>query len=49
MKMEEKAIRSYVLYFLMIHGRSIRILEPPLLKEQLIAATSGLLEFYKQL
>ncbi|MGX4587891.1 helix-turn-helix transcriptional regulator [Paenibacillus chitinolyticus] len=49
MKMEEKAIRSYVPYFLMIHGRSIRILEPPLLKEQLISATSGLLEFYKQL
>ncbi|EGL18063.1 MULTISPECIES: WYL domain-containing protein [unclassified Paenibacillus] len=49
MKMEEKAIRSYVPYFLMIQGKSIRVLEPALLKEQLIDVTSGLLEFYKQL
>ncbi|WP_026074180.1 helix-turn-helix transcriptional regulator [Brevibacillus massiliensis] len=46
-RLEEQAIRTFVPYFLIPYGKAIQVLEPPLLKERLVAITSDLLQFYQ--
>ncbi|BAU28406.1 putative DNA-binding transcriptional regulator YafY [Aneurinibacillus soli] len=46
-KLTEQAILSYVPHFLLQYGTSIRVLEPPLLKEKLVTVTSTLLQHYQ--
>jgi predicted DNA-binding transcriptional regulator YafY len=45
-KIDEQALRTYALYFLIVYGRSIEVLEPPLLKERLVEVASELLDYY---
>ncbi|ADG05298.1 helix-turn-helix transcriptional regulator [Kyrpidia tusciae] len=44
---DERAIRTYVPYFLLTYGTSIRVLEPSLLQERLVEVASELLDHYR--
>ncbi len=46
-RFDEQAIRTYVPYFLLTYGKSIRVLEPSLLQEKLAAVASELLDYYR--
>ncbi|MFM1654157.1 helix-turn-helix transcriptional regulator [Brevibacillus sp. B_LB10_24] len=46
-RLEEQAIRTFLPYFLMPYGKAIQVLEPPLLKERLVAVASELLQYYQ--
>jgi predicted DNA-binding transcriptional regulator YafY len=48
-KLEERAVYTYAPYFLMPYGKSVQILEPPLLKERMVSVTSALLDYYKEM
>lgn len=48
-KLEERSLHTYAAYYLLTYGGSIRVLEPPELKETLIRISSGLLEYYRSM
>ncbi len=45
--LEEQSLHRYVPYFLLSYGKSIQVIEPQSLKEQLVAVASELVEYYR--
>lgn len=45
--LEEKSLHTYVPYFLLSYGKSIQVIEPPSLKDKLVAVVSELMEYYQ--
>lgn len=45
--LEEKIVQAYVPSFLLSYGKSIQVLEPPILKKRLVEITSELLAYYQ--
>lgn len=45
--LEEKSIHIYIPYLLLSYGKSIQIIEPQSLKEELVAVASELMEYYQ--
>lgn len=47
LKLDEQAILSLAPYFLLSYGKAIQVVEPPLLKERMVAIVTDLLHFYQ--
>lgn len=45
--LEEESLHRYVPYFLLSYGKSIQVIEPQSLKENLVAVASELVEYYQ--
>jgi predicted DNA-binding transcriptional regulator YafY len=45
--LEDKMVQAYVPYFLLSYGKSIQILEPPILKKRLVEIASELMAHYQ--
>ncbi|QLG42524.1 YafY family transcriptional regulator [Paenibacillus sp. E222] len=45
--LEENSLHTYVPYFLLSYGKSIQVIEPPSLKDKLVAVVSELMEYYQ--
>jgi predicted DNA-binding transcriptional regulator YafY len=48
-KADEQAIRTFIPHLLMTYGKSIRVLEPQLLKERMTAIASDLAKYYQSM
>ncbi|MGE5700951.1 MAG: helix-turn-helix transcriptional regulator [Clostridia bacterium] len=46
-RLHEQGIRTFLPYFLLPYGTSIRIVEPAILKERMVEVTNGLLQHYQ--
>ncbi|WP_282937939.1 WYL domain-containing protein [Paenibacillus sp. RC67] len=46
-RLEEKSVATFLPHLLLPYGRSLRVLEPSLLQERLVAVTTGLLDYYQ--
>lgn len=46
-RLDEKSVATYLPYIFLPYGRSIRVMEPPLLQERLVAVTTALLDHYQ--
>jgi predicted DNA-binding transcriptional regulator YafY len=46
-RMPEQAMRTYVPYFLLPYGKSIRVLEPAELKDAMGGIAAGLADYYR--
>lgn len=46
--LEEQSIHTYVPYLLLSYGKSIQVIEPQSLKENLVAVASELIEYYQR-
>ncbi|WP_028553077.1 helix-turn-helix transcriptional regulator [Paenibacillus sp. UNC451MF] len=48
-RLDEKSVATFLPHLLLPYGRSIRIMEPSLLQERLVAVTTALLDYYQKM
>ena len=46
--LDERAVQSYVAYFLLSYGKSIQVIEPQSLKKKLVSITAELMDYYQK-